>query len=88
MSNQQQQALLAMFRTGSATGFTSETAPVEEAVVSSPEQSPAKPRVRSLSAGRGRGPRKEKVEIQKSPLGREKEGLLAYLEGVAKMGGQ
>lgn len=79
ISNEQQQTLLAMFRTG--------TPVPEDVLMSSPEQSPVRPvRMRSVSGGSRRSGRR--AEVQKSPLGKEREGLMAYLEGVAKMGGQ
>lgn len=68
-----------MFRTG--------TPVPEDVLMSSPEQSPVRPaRMRSVSGGSRRSVRR--AEVQKSPLGKEREGLMAYLEGVAKMGGQ
>jgi mRNA-decapping enzyme subunit 2 len=80
----QQQTLLAMFTGG--------VPPAPEPVLPNPEQAYFNPNPasggRSRSASRGRAARKEKSEPLKSPLGTERQGLLAYLEGVAKMGGQ
>lgn len=95
VSNEQQQTLLAMFRTGTPGQPT--TGLNDEAVMSSPEQSPARPvRVRSMSGGSGsrsgsRAARRAKgTETPKSPLGkeRERESLMKYLEGVANGAGQ
>lgn len=95
MSNEQQQTLLAMFRTGTPGQPT--TGLNDEAVMSSPEQSPARPaRVRSMSGGSvsrsgSRPARRAKgTETPRSPLGkeRERESLMKYLEGVANGAGQ
>ncbi|KAH8148410.1 uncharacterized protein LAJ45_07512 [Morchella importuna] len=84
----QQQTLLAMFTGG--------VSPAPESALPNPEQAYSNPNPnpnpasggRSRSASRGRVARKEKSEPLKSPLGNERQGLMAYLEGVAKMGGQ
>lgn len=93
VSNEQQQTLLAMFRTGTPGQPT--TGLNDEAVMSSPEQSPARPsRVRSMSGGSRSGSRMGRkakgVETPRSPLGkeRERESLMKYLEGVANGAGQ
>lgn len=92
VSNEQQQTLLAMFRTGTPGPATTQLN--EEAVMSSPEQSPIRPmRVRSVSGGSRGGSRSgsrrggKRVEIPRSPLGKEREDLMAYLQGVATEGG-
>lgn len=76
VSNEQQRALLAMFTNGTPTPHE------DSAVISSPEEAkPATPmRSRTTSFARR--------VIPISPLSREKDGLLAYLETVAKEGGQ
>lgn len=94
VSNEQQQTLLAMFRTGTPGQPT--TGLNDEAVMSSPEQSPARPvRVRSMSGGSGNrsgshARRAKGTETPRSPLGkeRERESLMKYLEGVANGAGQ
>jgi len=76
VSSEQQRALLAIFTNGTPTPHE------DSAVISSPEEvKPATPlRSRTTSFARR--------VIPISPLSREKDGLLAYLETVAKEGGQ
>jgi len=76
VSSEQQRALLALFTNGTPTPHE------DSAVISSPEEAkPATPlRSRTTSFARR--------VIPISPLSREKDGLLAYLETVAKEGGQ
>lgn len=78
-----------MFRSGTPGQPT--TGLNDEAVMSSPEQSPARPvRVRGSGSRSGsRAARRTKGgETPRSPLGKEKESLMRYLEGVANGAGQ
>ncbi|KAL7267347.1 mRNA-decapping enzyme subunit 2 [Rhizina undulata] len=78
VSNMQAQTLLAMFRQPGSAGAH------EDAIVSSPEQEVSRPVLGKLVTGRRIGG----AQPVRSPKGKEREGLLAYLEGVAKLGGQ
>jgi len=76
VSNEQQRALLAMFTNGTPTPHE------DSAVISSPEEAKPPTPMRSRTTSFARR------VIPISPLSREKNGLLAYLETVAKEGGQ
>ncbi|PWW79456.1 DCP2-domain-containing protein [Tuber magnatum] len=76
VSNEQQRALLAIFTNGVSTPHQ------DPAIISSPEEA------RPITPKRSRTTSFARRVIPMSPLSREKDGLLAYLETVAKEGGQ
>jgi len=85
VTGEQAKTLLAMFRmpTGARSPAVSPAA-MGEAVASSPEIDKRKPTVPAV--GRLATPSIGQYKPNK-PAGRDREGLLAYLEGVAKSGG-
>ncbi|RPA98176.1 DCP2-domain-containing protein [Choiromyces venosus 120613-1] len=79
VSNERQKALLAMFTESAASASTPHE---DSAIMSSPEEARPTTPIRSRTTSFARR------IIPRSPLSREKDGLLAYLETVAKEGGQ